>query len=430
MKLTELEIFLLLALIVFNGLLAMSEVSLLTAKRAKLSALAAGGKKGASLALKISDDPTQFLSTIQIGITSIGLLSGIVGESIFAAPLAEILKGLGVLPAVADIGSTVLVVIVVTYIAIIIGELVPKRIGQARPEVIASIAAAPMLLLSKVTKPFVFLLSISTNTLLRLFGVGRHEQATVTEDEIEAILEEGSLAGLIEDQEREMVRNVFRLDERQLGELMVPRSDIVFVNLQAPDAENLEKIAESVHSRIPVCDGDLDHIVGVLTAKSVLAGVARGGSLSLSKNLQEPLFVPETLTGMDLLERFRLSSTRIAFVVDEYGELEGLVTLQDIFDSLVGDVGAPEDEEQMTFQREDGSWLLDGALPIPELKDILGLQSVPEEDKGRYYTLSGMILLILERIPEIGDKVEWESWIIEVVDMDGKRIDKVLARAK
>ena len=429
-KLTELEIFLLLALIVFNGLLAMSEVSLLTAKRARLTALSAGGKKGAALAIKISDDPTQFLSTIQIGITSIGLLSGIVGESIFAAPLAEFLKGLGVLPAVADIGSTVLVVIIVTYVAIIVGELVPKRIGQSRPEAIASIAAAPMLLLSKITKPFVFLLSISTNTLLRLFGVGRHQQATVTEDEIEAILEEGSLAGLIEQQEREMVRNVFRLDERQLGELMVPRSDIVYVNLQATDAENLEKIAESVHSRIPVCDGDLDHVVGVLTAKSVLAGVARGGTLSLSENLQEPLFVPETLTGMDLLERFRLSSTRIAFVVDEYGELEGLVTLQDIFDSLVGDVGAPEDEEQMAFQREDGSWLLDGALPIPELKDILGLGTVPEEDKGRYYTLSGMILLILERIPVIGDSIEWESWVIEVVDMDGKRIDKVLAKTK
>lgn len=422
------EIFLLLALIVFNGLLAMSEVSLLTAKRARLSALAASGKKGAGLALKISDDPTQFLSTIQIGITSIGLLSGIVGESIFAGPLSLSLQSIGVPQQVADISSTVLVVLIVTYIAIIIGELVPKRIGQSNPETIASIAAGPMLLLSKVTKPFVLLLSVSTNAMLRLFGIGKHKQATVTEDEIEAILEEGSLAGLIEQQEREMVKNVFRLDERQLGELMVPRSDIVYVNLRASDAENLEKIAESVHSRIPVCDGDLDHIVGVLTAKSVLAGVAKGGKLSLSENLKEPLFVPETLTGMDLLERFKLSGTHIAFVVDEYGELEGLVTLQDILDSLVGDLGQEHQEEQMAIQREDGSWLLDGALPIPELKDILELESVPEEDKGRYYTLSGMILLILERIPNTGDSVSWENWTLEVIDMDGKRIDKVLAR--
>ena len=423
------EIFLLLALIVFNGLLAMSEVSLLTAKRARLSALAANGKKGAGLALKISEDPTQFLSTIQIGITSIGLLSGIVGESIFAGPLSLSLQSVGVPQQIADIGSTVVVVIIVTYIAIIVGELVPKRIGQSNPETIASIAAAPMLLLSKITKPFVLLLSASTNALLRLFGIGRHKQATVTEDEIEAILEEGSLAGLIEQQEREMVKNVFRLDERQLGELMVPRSDIVYVNLQATDAENLEKIAESVHSRIPVCDGGLDQIVGVLTAKYVLAGVARGGKLSLRDNLKEPLFVPETLTGMDLLERFKRSGTHIAFVVDEYGELEGLVTLQDILDSLVGDVGQEHQEEQMAVQREDGSWLLDGALPIPELKDLLGLESVPEEDKGRYYTLSGMILLILERIPNTGDSVSWESWTLEVIDMDGKRIDKVLARA-
>jgi len=425
----RLEIFLLLALIVFNGLLAMSEVALLTAKRARLNALAASGKKGASLALKIGDDPTQFLSTIQIGITSIGLLSGIVGESIFADPLAEFLKRSGLNAAVADIGSTVLVVLVVTYVAIIVGELVPKRIGQSNPEALASLVAAPMMFLSKITKPFVMLLSVSTNALLRLFGVGRHQHSTVTEDEIEAILEEGSLAGLIEQQERDMVRNVFRLDERQLGELMVPRSDIVYVNLQSPASENLEKIAESVHSRIPVCDGDLDHIVGVLTAKSVLAGVARGGTLSLTENLIEPLFVPETLTGMDLLEKFRQSPTHVAFVVDEYGELEGLVTLQDIFDSLVGDVGSQADEEQMAHQREDGSWLLDGALPIPELKDVLGLKTVPEEDKGRYYTISGMLLLILERIPEIGDRVTWESWTLEVVDMDGKRIDKVLARA-
>ena len=422
------EIFLLLALIVFNGLLAMSEVSLLTAKRARLSALASSGKKGAALALKISDDPTQFLSTIQIGITSIGLLSGIVGESIFAGPLSLSLQSIGVPQQVADIGSTVLVVLVVTYVAIIVGELVPKRIGQSSPETIASIAAAPMLLLSKATKPFVLLLSASTNALLRLFGIGRHKQATVTEDEIEAILEEGSLAGLIEQQERQMVKNVFRLDERQLGELMVPRSDIVYVNLQASDADNLEKIAESVHSRIPVCEGSLDQIVGVLTAKSVLGGVARGGELSLRENLKEPLFVPETLTGMDLLEKFKLSGTHIAFVVDEYGELEGLVTLQDILDSLVGDVGQEHQEEQMAIQREDGSWLLDGALPIPELKDLLGLESVPEEDKGRYYTLSGMLLLILERIPVTGDSVVWESWTLEVIDMDGKRIDKVLAR--
>jgi putative hemolysin len=228
------EIFLLFILIVINGLLAMSEVALLTSKRSKLSAMAAQGKKSAQMALRISEDPTEFLSTIQIGITSIGLLSGIVGEAIFAGPLSLWLQTLGVQEQVADIGATIFVVVVITYIAITIGELVPKRIGQTKPEVIASFVAAPMLFLSKISRPFVVILSVTTNTVLRLFGIGRHHETTVTEDEIDAILEEGLVAGLIEDQERELVKNVFRLDDRPLGSLMVPRTEIVFVDIKAP----------------------------------------------------------------------------------------------------------------------------------------------------------------------------------------------------
>jgi putative hemolysin len=405
----------------------MSEVSLLTSKRAKLTAMAGQGKKSAAIALKISENPTEFLSTIQIGITSIGLLSGIVGESIFAAPLALALQSWGMQEAVAGPLATVLVVLVVTYVSITIGELVPKRIGQSRPEEIAAAVAAPMLLLAKVTKPFVKFLSLTTNALLRLFGIGRHQQATVTEDEIEAILEEGSVAGLIEAQEREMVKNVFRLDDRQLGSLMVPRSDIVFVNTNDSDEENLSLIVEGGRSRIPVCDEDLDNIIGIMNAKAALGAVARGGKLNLTDNLEPAMFVPETLTGMDLLDQFKATKSQIAFVVDEYGELEGLVTLQDILDALIGEMAPFDDESQAAVQREDGSWLLDGAIPIPEFKDCLGLESVPEEDKGKYHTLSGLILLILGRMPNPGDSVFWESWKLEVIDMDGKRIDKVLA---
>jgi putative hemolysin len=405
----------------------MSEVSLLTSKRAKLTAMAGQGKKSAAIALKISENPTEFLSTIQIGITSIGLLSGIVGESIFAAPLALALQSWGMQEAVAGPLATVLVVLVVTYVSITIGELVPKRIGQSRPEEIAAAVAAPMLLLAKITKPFVKFLSLTTNALLRLFGIGRHQQATVTEDEIEAILEEGSVAGLIEAQEREMVKNVFRLDDRQLGSLMVPRSDIVFVNTNDTDEENLSLIVEGGRSRIPVCDEDLDNIIGIMNAKAALGVVARGGKLNLTDNLEPAMFVPETLTGMDLLDQFKATKSQIAFVVDEYGELEGLVTLQDILDALIGEMAPFDDESQAAVQREDGSWLLDGAIPIPEFKDCLGLESVPEEDKGKYHTLSGLILLILGRMPNPGDSVFWESWKLEVIDMDGKRIDKVLA---
>ena len=421
------EIILLFSLIVINGVLAMSEVALLTSKRAKLSAMASRGKKSAEVAIRISEDPTQFLSTIQIGITSIGLLSGIVGESIFAKPLAIWLQSVGVPDGVADVSATVFVVLIVTFIAITVGELVPKRIGQSNPEQIATVIATPMLILSKVTKPFVVILTVTTNTLLRLFGIGKHKEATVTEDEIEAILDEGSVAGLIEDQERELVKNVFRLDDRKLGSLMVPRSEIIFVDINDPEAESFNQIAQSVRSRIPVCDGGLDSIIGVLTAKTALSTVARGEKLSLQENLDPPLYVPETLTGMDLLEQFKQSRTHIAFVVDEYGGLEGLVTIQDIFDTLIGEIVTEGEEATDPVQRDDGSWLFEGDTSIPEIKDCLAIDELPEQDKGRYHTVSGLILLLLGKMPVAGDSVVLADWKLEVVDMDGRRIDKILA---
>jgi putative hemolysin len=389
--------------------------------------MAARGKKSAEVAMRISEDPTQFLSTIQIGITSIGLLSGIVGESIFAKPLAIWLQSVGVLDGVADVSATVFVVLIVTYIAITVGELVPKRIGQSNPEQIATFIATPMLILSKATRPFVVILTVTTNTLLRLFGIGKHKEATVTEDEIEAILDEGSVAGLIEDQERELVKNVFRLDDRKLGSLMVPRSEIVFVDINDPEAESFNLIAQSVRSRIPVCDGGLDSIIGVLTAKTALSTVARGEKLSLQENLDPPLYVPETLTGMDLLEQFKQSRTHIAFVVDEYGGLEGLVTIQDIFDTLIGEIVTEGEEATDPVQRDDGSWLFEGDTSIPEIKDCLGMDELPEQDKGRYHTVSGLILLLLGKMPVAGDSVILQDWKLEVVDMDGRRIDKILA---
>jgi putative hemolysin len=389
--------------------------------------MAARGKKSAEVAIRISEDPTQFLSTIQIGITSIGLLSGIVGESIFAKPLAIWLQSVGVPDGIADVSATVFVVLIVTFIAITVGELVPKRIGQSNPEQIATVIATPMLILSKVTKPFVVILTVTTNTLLRLFGIGKHKEATVTEDEIEAILDEGSVAGLIEDQERELVKNVFRLDDRKLGSLMVPRSEIIFVDINDPEAESFNQIAQSVRSRIPVCDGGLDSIIGVLTAKTALSTVARGEKLSLQENLDPPLYVPETLTGMDLLEQFKQSRTHIAFVVDEYGGLEGLVTIQDIFDTLIGEIVTEGEEATDPVQRDDGSWLFEGDTSIPEIKDCLAIDELPEQDKGRYHTVSGLILLLLGKMPVAGDSVVLADWKLEVVDMDGRRIDKILA---
>jgi putative hemolysin len=421
------EALLLVVLILTNGLLAMSEVALLTSRRGKLQGMAAKGKKSAALALKVSENPTEFLSAIQIGITSIGLLSGIVGEAVFAAPLALALEGLGLGEAAAGITATIVVVVVVTYFAITIGELVPKRFGQTHPEVIASLVSAPLLLLAKLSRPFVWLLSVSTNGLLRLLGVRGDQSSSVTEDEIKAMLDEGSLTGLIEVQERDIVRNLFRLDERRLGSLMVPRSDIVFVDVSASDAENFDLIAESPHSRIPVCDGGLDTIVGVLTAKAALAQVSRGQSLNLRRKLEVPEFVPETLTGLELLTQFRESRRNFAFVVDEYGSVEGIVTLQDIIDALVGEIGHGDNSAPDAVQRDDGSWLLESTMAIPEFKDCLAIESLPEEDRGKYHTVSGLVLLLLGRIPEPGDSVQVEGWRLEVVDLDGRRIDKILA---
>jgi len=422
-----LEIILLFSLIVFNGLLAMSEVALLTSKRAKLNALAAKGKKSAQIALKISEDPTQFLSAIQIGITSIGLLSGIVGEAVFAKPLAIWLEGLGVPEGVAGIGATVFVVLIVTFVAITVGELVPKRIGQSNPEAISSVVARPMNVLTAATKPFVVILSVTTNALLRLFGVGKHKTESVTEEEIQAILEEGSIAGLIEDQEKLLVKNVFRLDDRKVGSLMVPRSEITFVNKNEPLEQALEQISKTLHSRIPVCDDDLDSIIGVMRTKQALASLAMGKAFDIEAELESPLYVPETLTGMDLLKQFKESRTHMAFVVDEYGSLEGLVTLQDIFDSLTGEITTQHEPDTSPVQRPDGSWLLEGDTSIHDLQDCLGVFEFPGQAKASVHTVSGLVLLLLGKMPIVGDSVVIDGWKLEVIDLDGHRIDKILA---
>lgn len=421
------EIFLLLALILLNGAFAMSEIALVTARRARLAKLAEGGDGAAAVAIKLGDDPNRFLSTIQIGITSIGILNGIVGEAALAGPLALWLQSFGVEQGASEIGATVLVVLVITYVSIVVGELVPKRIGQINPEGIARLVARPMNLLAMISRPFVRLLSSSTMLLLGLVGQRETKGPSVTEEEIHAMLVEGSEAGVIEKNEHAMVRNVFRLDERQISSLMVPRSDIVWLDVENTMEQNLAVITESEHARFPVCRGGLDNILGVLNARQLLGKTLRGSEASLSEKLQLAVYVPESLTGMELLEQFRSSGTQVVFVVDEYGEIQGMVTLQDLVESVTGEFLPKNKEDAWAIQRDDGSWLLDGLIPLLELKDTLSMKTVPEEEKGRYHTLSGMVMLLLGRLPVTGDKAFWEGWSFEVVDLDGKRIDKVLA---
>ncbi len=414
-------------LIVINGMFAMSEMALITAKRSRLMKLAEDGDKASAIAIKLGQEPTRFLSTVQIGLTAIGVLNGIIGESAFAPPVARTLQSFGMTTESSHITATVFVVMSITFVTIVIGELVPKRLGQTNPEGIARIVARPMQILAAVARPFERLLTASTDGILRLMGKHRQSMPSVTEEEIHALLEEGSEAGIIEQHEHEMVRNVFRLDDRQLGSLMVPRSDIIYLDTVLPIQENMGRVAESEHSRFPVCHGGLQSLLGVVNAKQLLAQTIKGALTNLAEHLQPCVFVPETLTGMELLEHFRTSGTQMVFVVDEYGEIQGLVTLQDMLEAVTGEFVPRNIEDSWAIQREDGSWLLDGLIPVPELKDTLELRYVPEEDKGVYHTLSGLVMWLLGRMPQTGDIALWENWRLEVVDMDSKRIDKVLA---
>ena len=422
------EIAILFALICLNGLFAMSEIALVTARKARLQKLIDEGDSGAAAAVKLGEDPTRFLSTIQIGITSIGVLNGIVGEAALAAPLAAWLERLGVPMQYGSYAATGLVVVLITYFSIVVGELVPKRIGQSYPETFARLVARPINLLALATKPFVLLLSTSTRTLLRLLGVKETSGSPVTEEEIHAMLVEGTTAGVIESHEHTMVRNVFRLDDRQIGSLMLPRGDVVCLDIDAPFEENLARIEESDHARFPVVRGGMDNIVGVINARQWLSRALRDRTQGLAdQTLQAALYVPETITGMELLDNFRLQDVHMAFVIDEYGEVQGIVTLQDLIEAITGEFQPRDPETSWALQREDGSWLLDGHIPVPELKDRLNLDAVPEEERGRYHTLSGMIMLLTGRLPKVTDTVQWENWRLEVVDMDGKTIDKILA---
>jgi putative hemolysin len=424
------DVALLTFLILLNGAFAMSEMALTASRKARLQVMIESGEPGAQAAMDLHENPTKFLSTVQIGITSIGILNGIVGEAAFSGPLALWLDGVvDVDDDVAQVAATAIVVLSITFLTIIFGELVPKRIGQMFPETVARLVAAPMNWLSAATRPFVKLLGASTEGILRLMGLHGRTVRSVTEEEIAASLEEGVDAGVIEAQEHQMVRNVFRLDDRQIGSMMIPRAEIAWLDVNAPIEQTLERMVEAGHSRYPGCRARLDDVIGVLPAHRLVAPALQGREVRLADHLQAPVFVPETLTGMELLDHLRASATELVFVVDEYGAVQGLITERDVLEAITGEFPVSAGEEAWAVRRDDGSWLMDGLIPVPEMKDRLELRELPEEDRGRYNTLAGMIMLLLGRLPEVTDAVEWGGWRFEVVDMDGKRVDKVLVSA-
>ncbi|MES2976905.1 MAG: hemolysin family protein [Pseudomonadota bacterium] len=430
------DLLLIALLTLLNGVFAMSELALASSRKARLMAIAESGDKGAQAALTLLEQPTKFLSSVQVGITSIGMLNGIIGEAAFSGRLSAWLQTWGASMRASDIAATALVVTVITYITIVFGELVPKRIGQLYPEPVARLVSRPMMWVARIAGPFVRLLSFSTQAVLTLLRVDNAARRDVTEEEIAASLEEGVSAGLIEEHEHQMVQNVFLLDDRMLPSLMLPRSEIEWLDASDTVSEAIAKAGRSGHSWYPVCRGSLDDVIGVVKVAGLLAPQGDGPGAqppspddTLDAYVVPAAFVPETLSGMELLEQFRARSTRILFVVDEYGVVQGLMTPMDMLEAITGELQPGAQVEPWALQRPDGSWLIDGVMPVSELKSRLDIRQLPAEERGRYNTVAGLLQSVSGRLLKTGDSVECEGWIFEVVDLDGKRIDKVIATA-
>ncbi len=428
-------------LTLLNGVFSMSELALASSRKARLNAMAEDGDKGSRAALDLLSNPTQFLSSVQVGITSIGMLNGIIGEAAFSGGVSVWLQGYGVSEGAADISATAIVVAVITYVTIVFGELVPKRIGQLYPETVARLVSRPMMWVAAGAKPFVWLLSVSTHAVLKLLRVDNSAGRAVTEEEIAASLVEGVDAGLIEAHEHQMVQNVFLLDDRLLTSLMLPRGSIEWLDASDTVAQAIDKAGATGHSWYPVCRGSLDDVVGVVNVAKLLAlrghiqtetsGDAASSVPTVADRIGPyavpAVFVPETLTGMELLEQFRARSTRILMVVDEYGVVQGLMTPMDMLEAITGELQTGTTQDAWATRREDGSWLIDGLMPVSELKSRLDIKGLPEEDRGRYNTVAGLLQSVSGHLPSTGERIACAGWQFEIVDLDGKRIDKVIA---
>ena len=422
------EFLILLLLILLNGLFAMSEIAVVSSRKARLQQWADEGKAGAGVALDLAGDPGHFLSAIQVGITLIGILSGAFGEATIAAGLSRRIAGVPALAPHAETIALATVVVSITFLSLILGELVPKRLALRNPEGIAATVAGPMRLLAKAAHPLVWFLSFVTDSVLKLFGSGPATAPPVTEEEIKVMMEQGAEAGVFEQEEQQLVANVFRLDRQKVAAIMTPRMDIVYLDVEAPPDENRRKIQDTAHSVMPVCRGGIINVLGTVHAKDLLRQALSGEPFDLLSSLKAPLYVPETASAMKLLEMFKKSGRHVAFVVDEYGDAQGMVTINDVLESIVGDIPSEgEPAEAFAVRREDGSWLLDGMLPMEEFRELFPDVAIPAEESGAYHTLSGFILMRLGRIPTAADHFSWHGWRFEVMDMDGNRIDKVLA---
>lgn len=422
------DIVVLLLLFIVNGVFVMSEMAVVSARKARLQQLSEAGGTGAGAALALATEPAHFLSTTQIGITVIGVLSGAIGEATLARQLAENLSRIALVQPYANGLAFWIVVAGIAVTSLIVGELVPKRLALLNPEGIASAIARPMQALSKAAFPLVRLMSLATDLVLRLLGVRPPQQPPVTEDEINVLMEQGAEAGVFERHQQALVSRVFRLDDRVISSVMTPRGDIVYFDLNESFETNRQKLLRSSHSRFLVCKGGLGQVLGVLRAKSLLDAAFEGKTLDFAGDVVAPLYVPDTLTVMELLEAFKKHRQHLALVVDEFGEIQGLVTMTNVVETLVGDVATVEDEAPPDIaQRDDGSWLVDGDIAVERFREAMKLdEALPGEGDQAYRTLGGFVMMYLGRVPQVGDRFACEGFQFEVVDMDQNRVDKLL----
>ncbi len=423
------NILIVLALIIANGLFAMSELAVVSARKVRLEQAARQGDRRAQAALNLANRPDDFFSTVQVGITLVSIISGAFVGSALAEPVAEKLKQVPALEPFADKLGFLLVVVIIAYLSLILGELVPKQLALTMPETIAKIVAGPMKLLSRLATPIVLLLSFSTRTVVRLLNIKPSNEPSVTEAEIKAFIRLGTKEGTLELAEQEIVERVFRLGDRAINEIMTPRPEIIWLDLDDDASENQRKIAEARHRRMPVCQGDLDNVLGLISVNALLERALNQQPLDLTIGLEQPLVVPEEGRSLTLLEQFKQSRIHTALVVDEYGTIQGLVTLGDILEALVGDVPSAHEPSEEIVQREDGSWLLGGSMEVEELYSLLSL-ALPTDKRPSYHTLGGLVINQLGRIPKAGDRFDWQGYSVEVMDMDSNRVDKILMTPK
>lgn len=420
------DVLLLVILAIGNGVFAMSEIAVVSARTARLEQQAEKGQPGSQAALELATEPGPFLSTVQVGITLVGILSGAIGATTLGIKLGDELAGFPILEPYSEVLGVGLIVVSMTYLSLIVGELVPKRIALSNPEGISATIARPMQVLARITRPIVAFLSISTDAVASLLGVKDDQRPPVTEDEIRVLLRRGQEIGIVEEKERTVIDRAFQLTDRRVGSILTPRPEIVWLDLEESAEQTKQRIIDSVHTRFPVCRAGLDHVAGIVTAKELLAQELRGEPIDLQALMKPAKFVPESMPAFDVLEAFEEGGMHIALVMDEYGGLEGLVTTNDILDALVGDVPSPEDRSYEVQRREDGTWLIDGMLPVQELRDMFIMQRFPGEGRALFETVGGFVMNHLERIPQAGDHFEWRGYGFEVVDMDGLRVDKIL----